>query len=150
MLKFVSGNLLDSNAEVIINAVNTVGVMGKGIALQFKQAFPHNFKEYKKACDMKSLKPGVLLVVKDHHPRTGNKTIANFPTKVHWKNPSKIEYVETGLKELARVAHEAGWKSIALPALGCGNGGLKWEEVKSLILFYLNEIDADVFVYEPA
>ena len=149
MLKFVSGNLLESNAEAIVNAVNTVGVMGKGIALQFKQLFPFNFKEYKKACDMKSLKPGVMLVVKDHHPTKGAKTIINFPTKVHWKSPSKMEYVEDGLKELVKVIRESELESVAVPALGCGNGGLKWEEVKKMIELYLSEVDAEVLVYEP-
>jgi O-acetyl-ADP-ribose deacetylase (regulator of RNase III) len=149
MLKFVTGDLLNSGAEGIVNAVNTVGVMGKGIALQFKQLFPYNFKEYKKACEEKLLKPGVLLVVKDRHPVTGDKTIINFPTKVHWKNPSKMEYVEMGLVELRKIIPEYGLRSIAVPALGCGAGGLKWEVVKALIQQYLADVDGEVFVYEP-
>lgn len=140
---------MESDADAIVNAVNTVGVMGKGIALQFKLAYPQNFKQYKSQCDAKALKPGILFVVRDHHSQKGDKTIINFPTKVHWKNPSKIEYVDAGLKELARVIESMKLESIAIPALGCGNGGLKWEDVKQLIKVHLGAIDADIFVYEP-
>ncbi|MBO9573216.1 MAG: macro domain-containing protein [Chitinophagaceae bacterium] len=90
MIQFTRGNLLEADADAIVNAVNTVGVMGKGIALQFKLAYPHNFKQYKSQCDAKALKPGILFVVRDNHAPTGDKIIINFPTKAHWKVPPKL------------------------------------------------------------
>ncbi len=149
MLHFLKGNLLDSHAEALVNTVNTVGVMGKGIALQFKEAFPENNKKYSEVCRTGSFTPGKLLLVKDHNALMGQKTIVNFPTKKHWRNPSHYSYIEDGLKELAIIINKERIKSIALPPLGCGNGGLDWVKVKSMIENYLSDIDADIYVYEP-
>jgi O-acetyl-ADP-ribose deacetylase (regulator of RNase III) len=97
MIRFTTGNIMESSAEALVNTVNTVGVMGKGIALQFKNAFPANFKRYRDACIKGELETGKLLVVKDTNLLTGEKTIINFPTKRNWKNPSKNEYIASGL-----------------------------------------------------
>ncbi|MEP0756677.1 macro domain-containing protein [Trichocoleus sp. DQ-A2] len=132
MLEFKQGNLLEEDAEALVNAVNCIGVMGKGIALQFKQAFPENFQQYKKACDTKEVQPGRMFTVptgKLFNP----KYIINFPTKRHWRDKSKVEDVQTGLKALVAEVQQLDITSIAIPALGCGNGGLDWLEVKPLI-----------------
>ncbi|MEP0797354.1 macro domain-containing protein [Trichocoleus sp. DQ-A3] len=147
MLEFKQGNLLEEDAEALINAVNCVGVMGKGIALLFKQAFPENFQQYKKACDAKEVQPGRMFTVptgKLFNP----KYIINFPTKPHWREKSKIEDIQTGLKTLVAEVQQLGISSIAIPALGCGNGGLDWLEVKPLIelaFAELPEVKAIVF-----
>jgi O-acetyl-ADP-ribose deacetylase (regulator of RNase III) len=149
MLYFLKGNLLDSTADALVNTVNTVGVMGKGIALQFKEAFPVNNKKYIDACKNEELQTGKLLAIKDQNALLGEKLIINFPTKKHWRNPSKYEYIEDGLKALAELISKENIKSIAVPPLGCGNGGLDWSRVKELIIQYLSPLDADIFVYEP-
>jgi O-acetyl-ADP-ribose deacetylase (regulator of RNase III) len=149
MITFKAGNLLDAPAEALVNTVNTVGVMGKGIALQFKKAFPHNFKRYREACSKGELTTGKLLVVKDSNLPTGEKLIINFPTKQHWKMPSKHEYIASGLIALVKFLKENPVKSIALPALGCGNGGLDWMAVKPMIIGILSELKMDIIVYEP-
>ncbi len=97
MIRYLTGDLLQADAEALVNAVNTVGVMGKGIALQFKQAFGHNMNVYAESCKNKELHPGKMLVVKDRNADYGEKLIINFPTKVHWRNPSKLEYIKDGL-----------------------------------------------------
>lgn len=148
-MKFIKGNLLQAPTEALVNTVNTVGVMGKGIALQFKEAFPHNFKVYQKACKKNTLKIGELLVVEDKTFH-GKRVIINFPTKQHWRQKSKIEYIEAGLQALVQVIKEHHIKSIAVPPLGCGYGGLKWVDVKLLIERYLGDLDGvEVHVYEP-
>lgn len=149
MLHFLKGNLLDSSAEALVNTVNTVGVMGKGIALQFKEAFPVNNRKYVEACKAGILTVGQLLAVKDHNALLGEKLVINFPTKKHWRYPSKYEYIESGLKALAALIIEKDIKSIAVPPLGCGNGGLQWDKVKQLIEVYLGTLPADIYVYEP-
>lgn len=149
MLHFLKGNLLDATADALVNTVNTVGVMGKGIALQFKEAFPINNKKYIDACKNEELLIGKLLAIKDHNALLGEKLIINFPTKKHWRHPSKYEYIEDGLKALVELIKKENIKSIALPPLGCGNGGLDWGRVKGLIEQYLSPLEADVFVYEP-
>src|SRR5690554_4295904 len=131
-MKYIKGNLLDANAQALVNTVNTVGVMGKGIALQFKENFPNNHKEYVAACKKKELQPGKLLVVKEI-TLDGEKIIINFPTKTEWYLKSKYEYIEKGLEGLVKVITEYNIESIAIPPLGCGNGGLKWEKVKSMM-----------------
>ncbi|MFC6605302.1 macro domain-containing protein [Ectobacillus funiculus] len=149
MIKFVTGNLLKANVEALINTVNTVGVMGKGIALQFKQAFPDNYKQYKKACDLKQVIPGKMFIVPISLVENP-KYIINFPTKRHWKNNSKIEDIKAGLKALKSDIQEYGIKSIAVPPLGCGNGGLDWAEIKPLIISELEDIEnVEILVYEP-
>lgn len=149
MLNFTKGDLFSSEAEALVNAVNTVGVMGKGIALRFKETFPQNFKAYKKACTNKELRPGKLLAVWDANPATGKKLIINFPTKEHWRSPSQYDYVEQGLTELARYIETTGVQSVALPAIGCGLGGLDWSKVKQLIIQHLEKLNAAIVVYEP-
>jgi len=148
-MKYVKGNLLEAPTQALVNTVNTVGVMGKGIALQFKEAFPMNFKIYAAACKKKALQTGQLLVVKEQ-TLGGEKIIINFPTKTEWFMKSKYEYVEEGLKELAKVMEEYKIESIAIPPLGCGNGGLKWEKVKPMIEKYLGHLtQVDIQVFEP-
>ncbi|WDF79044.1 macro domain-containing protein [Mucilaginibacter sp. KACC 22773] len=150
MIRFTKGNLLESGAEALVNTVNTVGVMGKGIALQFKQAFPFNYKKYKEACRKGELVTGKLLVVKDSNLLTGEKTIINFPTKQDWRNPAKNEYIASGLIELLSYLKQSKLKSIALPALGCGNGGLDWQVIKPMLTGMLSELSMEIIVYEPA
>jgi len=125
-------NLLNEEVDALVNTVNCVGIMGKGIALQFKQAYPENFKAYKKACDDNEVKIGKMFITENSQffqPRF----IINFPTKIHWKEKSKLEYIEKGLDDLIQQIKRLGIKSIAIPPLGCGNGGLNWEDVKELI-----------------
>jgi O-acetyl-ADP-ribose deacetylase (regulator of RNase III) len=149
MLHFLTGDLLKSNAEALVNTVNTVGVMGKGIALQFKDAFPHNNKVYVDACKQKELAPGKLLSVWDENMLYGRKLIINFPTKVHWRQPSRYEYIEKGLEALKQEIVNKDIKSIAIPPLGAGNGGLDWSVVKTMIVEAFNDILVDVQIFEP-
>jgi O-acetyl-ADP-ribose deacetylase (regulator of RNase III) len=148
-MKFIKGNLLEAKTQALVNTVNTVGVMGKGIALQFKETFPENYKTYVNACKNNLLKPGKLLVTKEHLI-DGEKIIINFPTKTEWYLKSKYEYIEEGLKELVNVISENNIISIAIPPLGCGNGGLDWNKVKTLLEKYLiNLNNVDIKIYEP-
>lgn len=150
MIKYLTGNLFDSQAEALVNTVNTVGVMGKGIALQFKKLFPNNYKLYKDICDKKDFKIGQLIVARDQNVITGEKIIINFPTKKHWKSPSEYEYIEKGIDELIEVIEKQKIKSIAIPPLGSGNGGLQWFKVKDIINDKLSNIEnCEIFVYEP-
>ncbi len=148
MIRYIKGNLLESRAEALVNTVNTVGVMGKGIALQFKKAFPQNFKVYEKACKSGALNVGQMLI-HEEHLLEGRKFIINFPTKTSWKLPSEYEYIEKGLLALKKAIIEKGIRSIALPPLGAGNGGLNWDKVKILIEKALADLDVDIEVYEP-
>ena len=150
MIKYLTGNILDSKAEALVNTVNTVGVMGKGIALQFKKAYPNNFKVYGQACKNERVQIGKLLVTKDRNVSGGEKIIINFPTKKSWRNPSEYEYIEKGLEDLLNVINTYNIKSIAIPPLGVGNGGLEWVKVKNLISNYLNTVDIEVLIYEPS
>jgi O-acetyl-ADP-ribose deacetylase (regulator of RNase III) len=148
-MKYIKGNLLEAQTQALVNTVNTVGVMGKGIALQFKEAFPMNFKIYAAACKKKELQPGKLLVVKEQTLQ-GEKIIINFPTKTEWYMKSKYEYVEEGLKELVKVIDEYKIESIAIPPLGCGNGGLNWDKVKPMIEKHLGHFcNVNIQVFEP-
>ncbi len=149
MLQFVKGNILEANAEALVNTVNTVGVMGKGIALAFKKAFPENYRVYKEACDREDLTIGKLLVTQTD--RLNPRYIINFPTKKHWRNKSHPEYIQRGLKELVNTIRENKIQSIAIPPLGCGNGGLEWEEIKPLIQNELQLLsqETDILLYEP-
>ncbi len=148
-MKYVNGNIFDSQAEAIVNTVNTVGVMGKGIALQFKRIFPHNYKTYKEACANGDIAIGKLLLTKESSLHTGEKIIINFPTKKHWRNPSQYSYIEKGLEDLIRIIEENQINSIAIPPLGAGNGGLDWEKVKEIIEDKLKQVDIDIYIYEP-
>src|SRR6202171_1440754 len=150
MITFTEGNLLDAKAEALVNTVNTVGVMGKGIALMFKEAFPENLRAYVDACKKKEIEVGRVFVTERHNWVGGPKWIVNFPTKQHWRNPSKIEWIKEGLQELTRFIKENKVQSIALPPLGSGNGGLNWKDVRPLIEAALGNLEnVDVAVYEP-
>jgi O-acetyl-ADP-ribose deacetylase (regulator of RNase III) len=149
MINFTKGNMMTSPAEALVNTVNTVGVMGKGIALQFKEEFPANFVTYKTACSTGDLVPGKLLVTREKNSTGEEKLIINFPTKLHWRNPSKYEYIKDGLTELVKAIQEYKIKSIAIPPLGCGNGGLNWNIVKQMIQDALANLDIEILVYEP-
>lgn len=149
MIKFLQGNLLDAPAEALVNTVNTVGVMGKGIALMFKEAFPGNFHSYEKAAKLQEVRVGHMFVT-ENQSLAGPKWLINFPTKEHWRQPSKLEWIVDGLKDLRRVVEEKGIHSIALPPLGCGNGGLDWSEVKPEIeRAFAGLRDVDVWIFEP-
>jgi O-acetyl-ADP-ribose deacetylase (regulator of RNase III) len=149
MITFLSGNLLQSNAYALVNTVNTVGVMRKGIALQFKNEFPHNYAVYRETCKNHLLKVGQLLAVRDNSLLLGERLIINFPTKTHWRLPSEYNYLEQGLSALAGLITAQKIEHIALPALGCGNGGLDWLVVKDMIRRYLEPLDAAIEVFEP-
>lgn len=150
MIHYKTGNLLDSEAEALVNTVNTVGVMGKGIALQFKNMFPNNFKLYANACKFNEVKVGHLLVIEEESLILGKKIIINFPTKTNWRLPSEYQYVESGLAELVKVIKDKKIKSIAIPPLGSGNGGLDWNKVKPILVKYLVDIDCEIYIYEPS
>ncbi|WP_461534431.1 type II toxin-antitoxin system antitoxin DNA ADP-ribosyl glycohydrolase DarG [Sinomicrobium sp.] len=148
MIKYTKGNLLDAKTEALVNTVNTVGVMGKGIALQFKNRFPNNYKVYRDACKTGSFKTGQVLVVQEGD-LLNQKTIVNFPTKAHWKEKSKYDYIDTGLVALKEAITKYRINSIAIPPLGCGNGGLDWSVVKKMIEEHLNDLRIDIYIYEP-
>lgn len=149
MIRYVQGNLLDAQAEVLVNAVNTVGVMGKGIALAFKQRFDLNYRLYAAACHAGEVRVGRMFVTETGEP-AGPRWIVNFPTKQHWRQPSQLAWVAAGLADLHRFIRLNGVRSIAIPALGAGLGGLAWPDVRAAIeaaLADLNEVQIDV--YEP-
>ncbi len=149
MIRYTQGNLLDAPAEAVVNTVNTVGVMGKGIALMFREAFPENYKAYEAACKRGEVVIGKMFVT-ENHALTGPRHIINFPTKKHWIHPSRLEWVEEGLQDLERVIREKGIRSVALPPLGCGHGGLSWPAVRAAIEQALGALpDVEVVVYEP-
>lgn len=149
MIHYLTGNILDSEAQALVNTVNTVGVMGKGIALQFKNQFPNNYKIYREACQKKELQIGQLLVTVEESLLSGSKVIINFPTKTHWRYPSEYEYIAKGLTALAEVIQRKNIQSIAIPPLGAGNGGLDWNKVKSMIETSLQGLDSEIYIYEP-
>ena len=150
MLELTTGNLLDAKVEALVNTVNTFGIMGKGIALQFRLAFPRNFELYQSACKRGDVVPGKMFTVPTD--RLDNpKFIINFPTKRHWKGKSRIEDIDAGLLDLVRVIREENIKSVAIPPLGCGNGGLDWKDVRPRILRAVSELPhVQVSLYEPA
>lgn len=150
MMKFTQGNLLEAPAEAFVNTVNTVGVMGKGIALMFKEAFPANFRAYEDACKQKEVTVGKMFVT-ENHALSGPRWIINFPTKKHWRNPSKLEWIIEGLGDLRRIVEEHQIRSIAVPPLGAGNGGLDWSEVRPEVERILGDLKGvEVLVFEPA
>ncbi len=148
MISYAHGNLLDAEVEVLVNAVNTAGIMGKGIALMFKERFPENFVAYTEACKAGRVRTGSMFVTRVDEPG-GARWIINFPTKQHWRNPSKLEWVRDGLADLREVIEERKIRSIALPRLGCGLGGLDWEDVRPLIESALGDLeDVEIVVYD--
>lgn len=143
MITYVNGNLFESPAKVLVNTVNTVGAMGKGIALGFKRIYPHMFSQYQRFCENGQLTVGKLYLYKTDH-----KWILNFPTKKHWRNPSKLEYIEAGLQKFCDHYASIGITSIGFPALGCGNGELDYEaQVRPLMEEYLSDLPISVFIY---
>lgn len=150
MIQYVKGNLLESDAEALVNTVNTVGVMGKGIALQFREAFPENYRVYRNACRNKALHIGEMLIVEDSNLMSGRKLIVNFPTKTHWKLPSEYSYIEDGLTALRREIVDRKIHSIAIPPLGSHNGGLEWVRVKHMIESSLSDLACNIMLYEPS
>lgn len=146
MVTFVNGNIFDSPAQVITNPINCVGVMGGGLASEFKARYPEMFADYKHRCANKEVRLGVPYLWESE-----THQILNFPTKDDWRNPSRLDSIEEGLRYLARHYNEMGIYTLALPALGCGLGGLGWSEVSDLIVQHLGDIeDLEVFVYGPA
>jgi O-acetyl-ADP-ribose deacetylase (regulator of RNase III)/uncharacterized protein YwgA len=146
------GDMFSEPVEALVNTVNCVGVMGKGVALEFKNRWPSNFRAYKDVCDAKGLKPGNMFVfdTKELFAPQGPRYLINFPTKAHWRSKSKMEYIEDGLDALADVIREHGITSIAIPPLGCGNGGLDWEDVRPLIEAKLSRlVNVDIVLFAP-
>jgi O-acetyl-ADP-ribose deacetylase (regulator of RNase III) len=149
MIREEHGNLLGAEADALVNTVNTVGVAGKGIALQFRQAYPDNFKAYAKAAKQGKVVPGRMFVWETNQLGSP-RLIINFPTKRHWRGNSRIKDIRAGLEDLIRCIEQYQVKSIAVPPLGCGNGGLKWDEVRKLIVDALGSLDVDILVYPPS
>src|SRR5689334_11633625 len=149
MSRFTQGNLLDPDVDAVVNTVNTVGVMGKGIALMFKEKFPENYNAYAAACKRGEVRIGRMFVAASSE-LSGPRWLINFPTKKHWRHPSKLEWVIDGLKDLREVIADRGIRSVAVPPLGSGNGGLDWSEVRPEIEKALGDLaGVDVVVYEP-
>jgi O-acetyl-ADP-ribose deacetylase (regulator of RNase III) len=142
------GDLIAANVDALLNPVNTVGVMGKGLALQIKTAFPDVFDEYARACKCREVNVGRVHVVRRS---TSPQFVINFPTKAHWRNPSKLEYIDAGLADLISRVRDLGIRSIAIPPLGCGLGGLDWNEVKPRIIEAFRAVpDVRVVLFEPS
>ncbi len=148
MIRFTSGDIIRDEADALVNTVNCVGVMGRGIALQFKKAFPQNFEEYKQACQRGEVVPGRMFVT-EQDSLVGPRFIVNFPTKRHWRGKSRIEDIESGLVALRSEIQKRDIKSIAIPPLGSGLGGLNWLDVRTKIIAALETVDVSVCVYEP-
>ena len=145
MITYMTSDLFQSPAQVLVNAVNTVGVMGKGIALEFKKRYPEMFREYQTLCKTGQLDMGQIWLYK-----SPQKWILNFPTKRDWRDPSCLEYVETGLIKFTETYEQQGITSISFPRLGCGLGGLDWEtEVRPLMEHYLIPLPIDVMIHVP-
>ena len=149
MITFTSGDILQADVEAIVNTVNCVGVMGRGIALQFQKAWPENFKAYALACKNKQVQPGSMFIFSTRQLANPHYII-NFPTKRHWRGASRMEDIESGLIALVAAVREKKIQSIAIPPLGCGLGGLDWDQVKPRIQQAMNELaDVQVIIYEP-
>ena len=144
MIVWCKGDLFKRKVDIQINAVNCVGVMGKGIAREFKKRYPDMYKDYKRACRKKLLYVGTLDIWDD-----AKIQIINFPTKIDWKDKSRYEYIEKGLLELHAYLKNFGEIKVAMPALGCNNGGLKWKKVKKMIRKHLKGLKAKIYVYRP-
>lgn len=142
MIIYTHGNIFNGPTQTIVNPVNTVGVMGKGLALQFKNMYPIMFEKYRNACSSKLLEVGKLMLIKDY-----KHWILLFPTKEDWRNPSKIEYIEEGLKKFVATYETKGITSISFTRLGCGCGGLDWDDVKPVMEKYLQPLPIVVYTY---
>ena len=149
MIDLTRGDILQADAEALVNTVNCVGVMGRGIALQFRKAFPENFRVYEAACEHEEVRPGQMLVFETRR-LTGPRYIINFPTKRHWKGKSRMEDIEAGLPALIEEIRKRDIRSIAVPPLGCGLGGLNWNEVRPRIIQALEAVpEVRVLLFEP-
>lgn len=149
MIEYTTGDILNADAEALVNTVNCVGIMGRGIALQFKNTFPKNFEAYAAACEREEVQPGRMFVYETGF-LTNPKYIINFPTKRHWRGKSRIEDIEAGLRALVEEVHARGIRSIAIPPLGSGLGGLEWHDVRTRIDAALHDLDGvRVVVFEP-
>ena len=148
MIVYKTGNLLREPADALVNTVNCVGVMGRGVALQFKKAFPKNYDAYRKACKAGEVVPGAIFVT-ERGNLTQPRFIFNFPTKRHWRGKSRMEDIEAGLRSLRDEIRQRDVRSIAIPPLGCGLGGLDWSEVRERIEDILHDLDVPVVVFEP-
>ncbi len=148
MIEYKNGDIFNSDVEAIVNTVNCVGIMGRGLALQFKNKFPQNFKEYAVACKNEQVQPGKMHIYQTGQ-LTNPKYIINFPTKRHWKGKSKIEDIENGLDDLIKTIEKYSIKSIAVPPLGSGLGGLNWQIVKQTIEKKLSNVNCKIVVFEP-
>ena len=144
MIYYTKGNIFEAKADALVNPVNCVGSMGAGLAKQFADKFPKMLKSYKDLCGRNKVVPGSVFPFKEE-----GLTILNLATKDHWRFESKLEWIDQGLMNLADVIEELHIESVAIPALGCGFGRLKWEDVKYLIKTHLEELDCNVFVFEP-
>lgn len=150
MIEFTQGDILQADVEAVVNTVNCVGVMGRGIALQFRKKYPDNFTVYKAACDRGDVQPGRMLIV-DLRRLQSPRFVVNFPTKRHWKGQSRLEDVRTGLTALVEEVRQRSIKSLAIPPLGCGLGGLSWNQVRPLIEdAFAGLPEVRVVIYEPA
>lgn len=149
MIEYTTGDILKADAEALVNTVNCVGIMGRGVALQFKNSYPANFKAYKAACARDEVQPGRMFVF-ETRTLTNPKYIINFPTKRHWRGKSRMEDIDSGLKALAEEIRNRGIRSIAIPPLGSGLGGLNWSDVRPRIEEALQRFsDLKVIVFEP-
>ena len=148
MIRYTTGDVLRADVDAIVNTVNCVGVMGRGIALQFKKAFPSNYEKYRTACDKGEVVPGKMFIT-ERSALTGPRFIVNFPTKRHWRGKSRIEDIESGLAALKDDIQTYGIYSIAIPPLGAGLGGLHWADVRNRIEEILSDLDTDIVVYDP-
>lgn len=144
-VKFVHGNMFNVPADVRINTVNCVGAMGKGIALAFKKMYPDLYRAYRIECQKGNVVPGKMYMWVSPH----GEHVVNFPTKDDWRNPSEYEYIEDGLVDLRKQLSSMGHVRVAIPPLGCGNGGLNWDRVKPMIKEHLSGLDATIYVFEP-
>lgn len=149
MFELAKGNLLETDAEALVNTVNTEGVMGKGIALQFKKKFPEMYEAYRAACEAGEVGPGRMHVF-EQRGSLNPRYIFNFPTKRHWRSPSRMEDIHTGFAALKEEIEKRGVRSVALPSLGCGNGGLAWRDVRPAIESALGDLSGvRVMLFPP-
>ena len=146
-IKEITGNIFDSKCQTIVNTVNCMGVMGKGIALEYKKRFPQMYEQYKQFCDNGDIKPGYLWLWTKSTP-----WVLNFPTKQHWRYPSRIEYIEIGMKKFSEKYKKKNIVSIAFPEIGASLGGLRWEDVKKVMYKYLEplqDLKVEIYHFDP-
>ncbi|WP_081008648.1 macro domain-containing protein [Xanthomonas arboricola] len=143
MLSYLRTSILKSDAQTVVNTVNTVGVMGKGLAAEYRRLYPEMFERYREICSNQLLEIGKLWLWKGP-----TQWVLNFPTKTHWRQPSKIAYVEAGLKKFSQTFEERGVTEVAFPRLGCGNGGLDWDEIRPMMEKYLKPLPIPVYIHD--